>query len=203
MPTSNYQKHTTNNPIQKLLINRYFHALQKLFPQDFKTVLDVGCGEGFLVEYLPNGVDYVGVDYSSESIKFAKVQSEKLVPAKAGIQIQKVEFRVADIYNLPFDSKNFDLITCLEVLEHLETPEKALEEIRRVAKKYVILSVPHEPWFQLSNFLRGKYLLRFGNHPEHINKWNSFQFQKLISKYFIIKKTRYPFPWQLILAENG
>jgi ubiquinone/menaquinone biosynthesis C-methylase UbiE len=164
------------------------------------SILDVGCGEGFLLEHLPPVDSYIGVDYSDESIKLAKVQSSKFKVQNDSLKC-KVDFRQADVYKLPFGDKSFDLVTCLEVLEHLDNYEKALQEIRRVAKKHVILSVPHEPWFQLSNFLRGKYLARLGNHPEHINKWNPNQFKKLISKYFIIKKVVYPFPWQTYLCE--
>lgn len=154
-----------------------------------------------MLDYLPHVEKYVGIDYSEESIKLAslklKVQSEKLK-----LKIKSAEFKQADVYRLPFPDGQFDLVTCLEVLEHLENYEKALQEIKRVAKKYVILSVPHEPWFQISNFLRGKYLKTLGNHPEHINKWNPKQFKKCILQYFTIKKEAYSFPWQLYLCEK-
>lgn len=198
MSTSNYQKHTTNNPFQKILINRYFSALQKVLPKDSRTVLDVGCGEGFLLRYLPPLTQYVGIDYNEVSLQLAENSKSQIPNYK---QIQNIKFQKENIYHLSFADKSFDLITCLEVLEHLQNYENALQEIRRVAKKYIILSTPHEPWFQLSNFLRGKYLMRLGNHPEHINKWNPGQFKKLISKYFIIKKEAYSFPWQIYLCQ--
>ncbi len=190
--TSNYQKHTTNNPFQKFLLTRYFSSFKKLIPDRINNILDIGCGEGFLVGHLPKNIKYTGIDHNPESIKIAKATA---------YQPRETDFFVGDVYKLSFPDNQFDVVACLEVLEHLEKPEKALAEIRRVAKKYVVLSVPNEPWFQLANFLRGKYLSRLGNHPEHINRWNVSQFKKLISKYFIIKKTAYSFPWQIILCE--
>lgn len=197
--TSNFEKHTTKNPIQRFLINRYFAKLQKLFPKNINNVLDVGCGEGFLLNYLPPLQNYVGIDTNESSLFIA--ENSKSYILNSG-KIQNIKFQKEDVYHLSFGNESFDLVTCLEVLEHLETYEKALSEIKRVAKKWVVLSVPHEPWFQLSNFLRGKYLKNFGNHPGHINRWNSSQFRQLISKYFTIKKESFSFAWQIYLCEK-
>jgi 2-polyprenyl-3-methyl-5-hydroxy-6-metoxy-1,4-benzoquinol methylase len=161
----------------------------------------VGCGEGFLLNYLPAQVEnYLGIDYSEEAIRLAK--DPKVSRSQDPKKIISIKFQKESVYELPFADNSFDLVTCLEVLEHLENYEKAMQEIKRVAKKYVILSVPHEPWFQMSNFLRGKYLKSLGNHPEHINKWNPKQFKQLISRYFTIKKEVYSFAWQLYLCEK-
>ncbi len=195
--SSNYKKYTSSNPLQKLLITRYYKNLHKLIPQGIKTVLDVGCGEGFLLRYLPPLTQYVGVDYNEDSLYLAENSKFQAPNSK---QIQNIKFQKENVYSLSLENKQFDLVFCLEVLEHLKNYEKALREIKRVAKKWVILSVPNEPWFQLSNFLRGKYLSSWGNHPEHINKWSPTQFSTIVNKYFTIKKTKYSFPWQILLC---
>jgi ubiquinone/menaquinone biosynthesis C-methylase UbiE len=194
---SNYQKHTTKNPIQKFLLARYFKKLKGLFPENFSTILDIGCGEGFLLEHLPSHIGYVGIDNSTEAIQLA--QDHKIPRSQ---DPKNIKFQKESVYELPFHDNEFDLVTCLEVLEHLDNYEKALQEIKRVAKKYVILSVPNEPWFQLSNFIRGKYFSTLGNHPEHINRWNPKKFKQLIEKYFTIKKESFSFAWQLYLLEK-
>lgn len=172
--------------------------MQKLLPNGIDNILDIGCGEGFLLQHLPQTVSYTGIDASQKAIEMAKSSVNSLTDYR----LQTTDFLAASVYELPFADKSFDLVTGLEVLEHLETPEKALVEIRRVAKKWVILSVPNEPWFQLSNFLRGKYLTRLGNHPEHINNWHPYQFQQLINKYLKISKVSFSFPWQIYLCEK-
>lgn len=199
MTTSNFQKHTSSNPIQKFLLSRYFFAFEKLIPENINNILDIGCGEGFLLEHLPSHVQYIGIDNSSEAIQLAK--NNKILKSENPKKIQNIKFQKESVYSLPFSDNEFDLITCLEVLEHLKDYEKALSEIKRVAKKWIIISVPHEPWFQLSNFLRGKYFKRLGNHPEHINRWNPTKFKKLISKYFKIEKESYSFAWQIYLCK--
>jgi len=101
-------------------------------------VLDVGCGEGVLVEEFSNlGYDIIGLDqnYSSEFVLRG------------------------DIRKMPFSGKNFDLILCLDVLEYLsyENQEIAISDIRRVLKNdgVVIFSVPNLAHFssRLSFFL--------------------------------------------------
>ena len=51
---------------------------------------------------------------------------------------------IASVEDLPFKDNNFDIILCLEVLEHVKVPEKAINEMRRVLKKNgkLIISIP-------------------------------------------------------------
>lgn len=193
--TSNYQKHISRNPLQKLLIENFYKSLMCL-AKSVKpvTVLDVGCGEGFsLVQLQRNKIGRIheGVDYSHDAIRLGK----KLYP--------KLNIKLANTYNLPYKDSTFDLVICTEVLEHLERPHKALSEIKRVAKKYIIFSVPNEPFFIIANLLRGKYLGTFGNHPEHINHWKSGTFKRFLRKNGLkISCMRHPFPWTMVLARK-
>ena len=90
-----------------------------------------------------------------------------------------------------------------EVLEHLDDPKKGLKELVRVSKKYLLLSVPNEPYFMLANFLRGKNITRWGNDIEHIQHWTSSQFQLFVEKEGLkVISKRYPFPWTMFLLEK-
>jgi len=193
--TSNYQKHISRNPLQKFLIENFYKSLVSLAKSVRPvTVLDAGCGEGFSLVNLRRskiGKVYEGVDYSHDAIRLGK----KLYP--------KLNIKLANIYDLPYKNSAFDLVICTEVLEHLEKPHKALSEIKRVAKKYIILSVPNEPFFILGNLFRGKYIKSFGNNPEHINHWNAGGFKKFLrSGGLKMSGARYPFPWTVILARK-
>lgn len=194
LPT-NFVKHTSKNPIQKFLISNFFSTLiSQIKSLDANSILDAGCGEGFTMNKLKeNGIGkrIEGIEYEKDAIAFGK----KLFP--------ELIIKQASIYDLPYKNNSFDLILCTEVLEHLEYPEKALKEILRVLRKYIIISVPNEPIFMLSNFLRGKNLSRLGNDPGHINHWNLFSFRKLLNKNGItIKKILLPYPWLLALGEK-
>lgn len=193
--SANFLKHTNKNPLQKLLINNFYKSLIALAkPLNPKTVLDAGCGEGFSLNrfYLQGiGEKLEGIDDSATAISSAK----KLFP--------KIIFRRGNIYHLPYKDHSFDLVLCLEVLEHLENPKKAISEIIRVSKKSAIISVPNEPFFMISNLLRGKNLARWGNDAEHINHWSLFSFKKFLKKQNISpKQTKLPFPWIIMLLEK-
>jgi len=193
--STNFTKHTSKNPIQKLLIKNFYSSLISLAkPLKAETILDVGCGEGFTMEKLLKsgvGKKIEGIEYAKDVISFGK----KLFP--------DLTFTQGSVYELPYKDNSFDLVVCTEVLEHLEDPQKALPEIIRVSKTYIILSVPNEPFFRLANFLRGKYVAEFGNSPGHINHWTFFSFQKFLKKNGIkINKMLFPFPWIIVLIEK-
>ncbi len=100
----------------------------RLIPSDVRTILDVGCGNGAFLNSLPDVYEAVGLDSSQEALKYVRTTAVQ-----------------GDISALPFESTSFDLVTCLEVLEHLPSGifEKALLELQRVSKKYIIISVPN------------------------------------------------------------
>lgn len=193
--TTNYLKHSSNNPIQRLLIQNYYRELLKLIKicKPVK-ILDVGCGEGETIVKLKQskiGKSLEGVDNSANALRIGR----KIYP---GINI-----KTGDIYNLPYKDNSFDVVVCTEVLEHLDNPQKALLELRRVSNKYMLLSVPNEPFFILANFLRGKYLRKLGNHPEHINHWTNLGFKKFLGKNGLkIICSRAPFAWTMVLARK-
>jgi SAM-dependent methyltransferase len=193
LPT-NLIKHMSRNPVQRFLINNFFSELITLVKKlRVDSILDAGCGEGFtLNRLLTNGVKVKkieGVEYSEEVIGLSKI----LFP--------DLKIKNGSLYKLPYKNNSFDLVICTEVLEHLGAPTKALREILRVSKKYVILSVPNEPFFRISNFLRGKNLSRFGNDQEHINHWGYWSFTKFLKENCVkIQIIKLPFPWLLILG---
>lgn len=158
------------------------------------SILDVGCGEGFTLKKLEDkkiGRKNEGIDYSSDAIKIGKEIYPELSLSKG------------DVYDLKYDNDSFDLVVCTEVLEHLTDPAKAVSEMKRVSSKYLIFSVPNEPFFIIANFLRGKYLKNFGNHPEHINHWSSFGFEKFLKRQGLtIIKSKHPFAWSLVLTKK-
>lgn len=157
-------------------------------------ILDAGCGEGFTLNKLFQnkiGSKLEGIDFSKDAISLGK----KIHP--------HLSLRQGDIYKLPYKDNSFDLVLSTEVLEHLKEPEKALKEIIRVSKKYILLSVPNEPFFRLSNFLRGKNITRWGDDIDHINHWNPKSFQEFIKREKVkIIKIKKPFPWTMILVEK-
>jgi 2-polyprenyl-3-methyl-5-hydroxy-6-metoxy-1,4-benzoquinol methylase len=194
--TDNYKKHTHKNPIQRLLLNNFFRNLVNLTTaKTVDSILDVGCGEGFTLNRLKeNGIGkkLEGIEYLDTAIALGR----KTYP---DIKITK-----GNIYELPYKDNEFDLVLCTEVLEHLEKPEKALKELVRVSRKYLVISVPNEPFFMLAQLIRGKNWSRLGNDIEHINHWTMFGFPQFVKKNSRVKilAKRFPFAWTMVLLEK-
>jgi len=190
--TDNYLKHTSKNPLQKLLIDNFFNNLLAAI-KDLKvdSILDVGCGEGFTLQRLYKnkiGKRLEGVDFQKSAIEIGT----KLHPDLA--------LKQGNIYNLEYKDNSFDLVMATEVLEHLDDPKKGLKELIRVSKKYLLLSVPNEPFFMIANFLRGKNITRWGNDIEHIQHWTSKGFQKFVESQRVkVIRKKHPFPWTMLL----
>ena len=70
-----------------------------------------------------------------------------------------------------------------------------------MARRRVILSVPHEPYFRLGNWLRGQHRATRGDHPGHIQHWNRRSFGALLAARFGEVRLVEAFPW--IIAETG
>lgn len=193
--SSNYKKHTEYKGIRKILINRFNKNLIKVIKEiNPVSILDAGCGEGFIIKLISDNVEgelkICGFDLSEQAAGFAE-------------QINKdANIKAASIYDIPFENNSFDLVICSEVLEHLEKPEEALKETNRVAKRDIILSVPHEPLFSLENLVTLRHLKTFGNNPEHVQRWGIGSFRKLARKYLGIKKSYPVLPWIVVEAEK-
>ena len=191
----NLQKHTNPNKLQQRLIDRFHHRILDLVGQtNASTVLDAGCGEGFFLNFAQdNGVDlnYMGADLSLEAIQWSRAN---LFP--------NLNANVANIHHLPYADNSFPLVFCLEVLEHIPDSRIGLRELARVSSEYLMISVPHEPFFRGANFLRGKHISRWGNDPEHIHNYNGRSFRQMVSSVVDIVWHGYSFPWQIALAKK-
>ncbi|MGO9560248.1 MAG: methyltransferase domain-containing protein [Acidimicrobiales bacterium] len=94
------------------------------------SLLDVGCGPGTLTVDLARRVApgrVVGIDAEPAVLEEARGAAEE-----AGLT--NVEFHEADIYALPYDDGSFDVVHAHQVLQHLQHPHRALEEMARVCK---------------------------------------------------------------------
>ncbi len=95
-----------------------------------KTVLDAGCGRGFLVDKLRKKYTTTGCDV---------VVEENLITT-----YPDVTFTQAKLEALPFEDNAFDTVICTHVLEHVLDPQTTISELRRVTKKNLIIIVPRE-----------------------------------------------------------
>jgi len=174
--------------ITKLFFNQIGKVLDTLDPD--ASVLEVGCGLGESTKRLASKLG----NRRFEAIEYDQRLVNKLHEIKFPHSVKH-----GSIYEIPYESKSFDGVICLEVLEHLENVDLALKELCRVARKKVIVSVPNEPLWCTLNMMRGKYLKDFGNTPGHTNHWSAKSFRALLSNYGEVEAIYKPLPF--LLAE--
>jgi 2-polyprenyl-3-methyl-5-hydroxy-6-metoxy-1,4-benzoquinol methylase len=192
--SSNYQKYKNPNPLQRWFILRFYNAIEDMISKTGQnSFLDAGCGEGLSIQNITRkGQEFnvYGIDSSFFAIQVAKKIHSRFT------------FIQGDVLNLPFKDSSFKLVICLEVLEHLEEPEQGLKEILRVSEKFMLLSVPNEPYFRAANFLRGKNLSRWGDDIGHLQHWSIKGFIKFISQQTNVMTCRVSFPWIIALCQK-
>ncbi len=142
---------------------RSYQILKALSHFQFDSFLDVGGAEGYKSFIVKNffNTQIVSSDLSVEANQRAQ-------------EIFKIPTKQADVHDLPFKNEEFDIVLCSETLEHVQNYQRGLEELLRVAKKAVILTLPHE------KTIDKKY--KFG----HIHTFNQNSFKYLTDKYKII-----------------
>lgn len=101
---------------------------------------------------------------------------------------------------IPRASAGRSIPSCAEVLEHLEEPARALDAIAALRPRRAVLTVPHEPYFRLSNLASGANVTRWGNDPEHVQHFGPRSFRALLSTRFDVLTLDTSYPWILALA---
>lgn len=195
-PHGNLQKYLNPNPIQRWLLRRFHRRILELVRKTgARRILDVGCGEGFTMRELREDNNLqaamIGVDLSLDALAWNRAH-----------EMSRSPLGVADVHHLPFSDDSFDLVICLEVLEHLPDSALGLRELLRIARDCVLVSVPHEPFFSGANLLRGKHLLALGNNPEHLQNFSGFAFRRLLANQAGVVWHGYSFPWQIALVRK-
>jgi len=141
-----------------------------LIPADAKSILDAGCGNGVFVDYVSRnrpGLAVHALDRSQEALKH--VHTSKTL---------------GDVTDLPFDDDVFDCVSCLEVIEHLPITafNKALDEITRVAGKYVLVSVPYQEVLE-DSYTRCPSCRTIFNWELHLRNFNDESIRNLLKPY--------------------
>jgi SAM-dependent methyltransferase len=195
VPTGNtYDKYGSQNPVVKRLMAGFSGSLDQLWGEAGpESVLDVGCGEGVLTtewaERLGNR-RIVGID----------LEDPKLAQEWAAHHRPNLEFRAEEATSLSFADNEFDMATAIEVLEHVPEPEATLAEMARVAERWLLVSVPREPIWRITNMARGAYWKSLGNTPGHVNHWSKVSFVSMLSGHGKVEEVRTPFPWTMALV---
>ena len=134
--------HSKNVFARSLFLNRLKSAIQlassKLESDDNSNTIDLGCGEGILLKLLEEkfkNIKTFGIDILPEVLEIRK--------------FLRAEIKIGDLRNTGFPDNFFDVVFCLDALEHFENLESPVREIKRMLKNngLLIVSVPTENFF--------------------------------------------------------
>ncbi|RUR15447.1 bifunctional 2-polyprenyl-6-hydroxyphenol methylase/3-demethylubiquinol 3-O-methyltransferase UbiG [Legionella sp. km535] len=116
-------------------------------------VLDVGCGGGILCESMARrGADVIGIDAEAEAIKAAEEHAQN-----NSLSVRYLCTPIED-----YEDKAFDVITCMEMLEHVHRPEQVLHHCRRLLKPDGLLflsTINRTPKAYASAIIAAEYVL--------------------------------------------
>jgi 2-polyprenyl-3-methyl-5-hydroxy-6-metoxy-1,4-benzoquinol methylase len=130
-------------------------------------VLDAACGLGYGTAYLAQSARRVrGVDASPDAVAAARERYSG----------PNVDFRVADVMDLPDAEQSYDVACSFETIEHVERPEAMLTEIARVLRRggVLVVSTPNAP--KTTNAPA---------NPYHRTEWSANDFELLLRRFFL------------------
>ena len=195
VPTGNtYDKYGSQNPVVRRLMAGFERSLDELWhTASPASILDVGCGEGVLTSEWAERIEgrIVGIDLPDPKLEAEWQKRQK----------PNLEYRAEEATSLSFADDEFDMATAIEVLEHVPDPEATVAEMARVASKWLLVSVPREPIWRMTNMARGAYWKSLGNTPGHVNHRTKVGFVSLLSRHGTVQEVRTPFPWTMALVK--
>lgn len=133
-----------------------------------QSVLDVGCGDGTMSYLIAQQAGKVlGTDIQPNAAWWDLERS-----------LSNLEFQIADACQLPFSNDRFDVVISKDLLHHVATPERAIAEMRRVAKEGALVIIVESNRY---NPIKYVCLTKLRGPEEHFAKK---QFKQLITSKF-------------------
>ena len=150
----------------------YHYELADRFLNEKKIInaslLDIACGTGHgTLRFRNKGYKVCGADYDKNQID----KNIKRITDENDITLKQ-----ENIMNLSFSNATFDVVLCMETIEHVD-PDKSLKEVKRVLKKggYLILSTPQNSTTEQCI------------NPQHLYEYSLEEIKNIVSKYFEIE----------------
>lgn len=148
---------------------KLYRAINKEFCGG-KTILDMGCSLGVGSNILAYEARFVwGLDINEEAIDFAQKTFRR----------PNLDFEILDIENPPAkELAQFEIVVMSEILEHIELPEVALQNLKRfmVPSAISFITCPNEA--------NEEVRINATKHGFHLSHWNAGQFYELLTKHF-------------------
>tara|TARA_R110002110_G_scaffold120390_2_gene295555 strand:+ start:589 stop:1209 length:621 start_codon:yes stop_codon:yes gene_type:complete len=142
---------------------------------NYKTVLDIGCGSAYKLIKFFRDKKFVGLDLEP-NLSFIKDK------------YPLYDFRESDFNNPP--KEQFDLIICSDVVEHVLDPDELISFINQIDFKHLILSTPDRDIVQALQKSWGRDVKQHGPpyNIMHVREWSFEEFNRYISMSFEVEE---------------
>ena len=166
------EKEVWANYNEDVLIQKGDYILN-FIPGDVDSIIDTGCGNGTITEILAQKYQIVGVDISKEALKFVKTN-------KTLCRSDMMSFLDASL----------DMVFSSELLEHLPYNIlcKTIEEFKRIAKKYIFITVPNSELLA-KNFIKCPRCMGIFHSYGHLNSFSLDRLIQLFGENFTLVKS--------------
>lgn len=179
---NNPSLHEEDSPWKVSKIIYFIDKVISCIDRDEINLLDVGGGAGLILNAISSHIER---NYKIKVNKIALDLSPGMLEIQRNNNPDLKKALNENICETSISDKEIDITLMIDVLEHVSTPAKALEQVKRISN-FVILKVPIEDSFfhRTWNFLRmGKYRQRLINIYGHINVYNFRKLKSQIEKY--------------------
>ena len=161
-PTGDFKPLHVINPLRANYINKKLSI-------DGLKVLDVGCGGGLLAEALDSkGAEVTAIDVTEANIEVAKLHAQKM-------QV-KIDYKLVTAEELAqTESQSFDVVSCLEVIEHVPDPGqliKACSDLLKPDGQMFLSTLNRNPRSFLTAIVGAEYI--FNILPKGTHEWAKF-----------------------------
>jgi len=161
-PTGDFKPLHVINPLRA-------NYIDKKMPVDGLKVLDVGCGGGLLAEALySKGAKVTAIDVTEASIEVAKLHAQKMQVA--------IDYRLVTAEELAQkESESFDVVSCLEVIEHVPDPAqliKACSDLLKPNGQMFLSTLNRNPRSFVTAIIGAEYI--FNILPKGTHEWAKF-----------------------------
>lgn len=220
LPKEGLTVYAFRNYLSNNLLRNYAHlwplkkVLKMIENNHYDAIAEIGCADGI---FLPSLSRLCKELYATDIY-------EPFIDNLLNVNISNLHPYLDDIQNSRLESNKFDLVVCLEVLEHIANPQKAISEISRIMKNngYCIISVPIEIGLPVLVKYISRLILGYGKmydggykfkelikailkkpDEEHHSKYlghKGFDYRKiveLLKEKFSIEKIKY-FPFNIL-----
>ena len=184
-----WKSHRIGNPYE---VVRFQNILDFLGTKSGNTVLDAGCGGGTYTRILARAQSLIAVDVSFNAVKTAK---------QSLVSEDNVFFIVCDLEHLPIRDMAVDRVACIDVLEHVKRPQKAVNEMSRVLRsngQMLLFAACGENRFTLEYMLKpffGKIINSIRSMLGHVSIFTTQSLRRMLSQDFVIARIEYMHHW--------